>query len=170
LYGAVELPGHTVKLRWCLSCLEADMSIYNFGSINIDLIYRLPHLVKPGETLASESMSTLLGGKGANQSVAAARAGVQVLHVGRVNASDKWAVDQMQQAGVDVEHVERVEEASGHAIIQVDENGENAIILHGGANQSFSKALLERHLSDAKPDDWLLLGTSECALLSIQRL
>ena len=58
------------------------MQILNFGSINIDHVYRVPHFVQPGETLASASLSTVLGGKGANQSVALAKAGANVLHLG----------------------------------------------------------------------------------------
>ena len=141
------------------------MTVYNFGSINIDLVYRLPHLVQPGETLSSVSMDTLLGGKGANQSVAVARAGVPVQHVGRIGRADQWAVEQMQAAGVDVRHIESIEEASGHAIIQVDDAGENSIILHGGANQSFTREILETHFQDASSDDWLLIQ-NECNHIS----
>jgi len=94
------------------------MSIYNFGSINVDLIYRVPHLVNPGETLSSQSMTTLLGGKGANQSVAAARAGAAVKHVGRINTADNWAVEQMREAGVDVGHVALIDEWGQSVIFQ----------------------------------------------------
>lgn len=137
------------------------MTVYNFGSINIDLVYRVPHLVNPGETLSSQSMHTLLGGKGANQSVALARAGVPVSHVGRIGHTDSWAVEQMEAAGVDITHIDQIDGASGHAIIQVDDKGENSIILHGGANQSFDRALLESHLQAATSDDWLLVQ-NEC--------
>lgn len=137
------------------------MTVYNFGSINIDLIYRVPHLVKPGETLASHSMDTVLGGKGANQSVAVAKAGARVRHVGRIGKSDQWAVKQMAELGVDVNLVEVIEGPSGHAIIQVDDSGENSIILHGGANQSFSRAVLERQFAEAGSTDWLLIQ-NEC--------
>lgn len=137
------------------------MTVYNFGSINIDLIYRVPHLVKPGETLSSRSMDTVLGGKGANQSVAVARAGTSVRHVGRIGGSDQWAVQQMADLGVDVSLVEVIDGPSGHAIIQVDDAGENSIILHGGANQSFSRDVLEQHLALATEADWLLIQ-NEC--------
>ncbi|MFK7852927.1 MAG: ribokinase [Granulosicoccus sp.] len=137
------------------------MKVFNFGSINIDLVYRVPHLVKPGETLSSRSLQTVLGGKGANQSVALARAGAQVLHVGCIGQSDEWASLQMQTAGVDISNVETIEEASGHAIIQVDDAGENSIILHGGANQSFGSDTLEKSLDAADSGDWLLIQ-NEC--------
>ncbi|MFT6303943.1 MAG: ribokinase [Pseudomonadales bacterium] len=137
------------------------MTVYNFGSINIDLVYRVPHLVRAGETLSSRSMDTLLGGKGANQSVAVARAGASVCHVGRISRADQWAVEQMLAAGVDITHIEQIDGASGHAIIQVDDSGENSIILHGGANQSFNRSILESHLCEASADDWLLVQ-NEC--------
>ncbi|MFK7893584.1 MAG: ribokinase [Granulosicoccus sp.] len=137
------------------------MKVFNFGSINIDHVYRVPHLVEPGETLASLSLSTVLGGKGANQSIALARAGASVCHIGRVGEQDLWAEQQMKDAGVDVSLLESVETPSGHAIIQVDEGGENSIILHGGANSSFAKGDISTLLSDARQGDWLLMQ-NEC--------
>ncbi len=141
------------------------MTVYNFGSINIDYVYRMPHFVQPGETLASESLETVLGGKGANQSVALARAGVSVKHLGRVSRSDQWAVDGMRDYGVDVSSIDTIDGASGHAIIQVDANGENAIVLHGGANQSFDESSLQSMLSGAQSGDWLLIQ-NECNALA----
>ncbi|ASJ75452.1 ribokinase [Granulosicoccus antarcticus] len=137
------------------------MKVFNFGSINVDMVYRVPHLVQPGETLASRTLETVLGGKGANQSVALARAGVEVHHIGRIGVSDQWATEQMAAAGVGMEAVEQIEGPSGHAIIQVDDHGENSIILHGGANQSFNREVLEKQLAGAERGDWLLMQ-NEC--------
>lgn len=137
------------------------MQVFNYGSINLDLVYRVPHLVRPGETLASQSLSTVLGGKGANQSMALARAGVAVRHLGRIGQADSWACDELAAAGVQTAGVEHIDASSGHAIIQVDDSGENSIILHGGANQSFDRASLELSLQSAEPGDWLLLQ-NEC--------
>jgi len=142
------------------------MKVFNFGSINIDLVYRVPHLVRPGETLSSRSLETVLGGKGANQSVALARAGVNVGHIGRLGRADDWASLQMQSAGVEISNVEHIEEPSGHAIIQVDDAGENSIILHGGANQSFDAQSLEKSLESAREGDWLLIQ-NECNDISV---
>jgi len=141
------------------------VTVYNFGSINIDYVYRVKRFVQPGETLASESLDTVLGGKGANQSVALARAGAPVIHLGRVSQSDQWAIDALADFGVDVDGVECVAESSGHAIIQVDAKGENSIILHGGANQSFDAKSLASLLKNAQPGDWLLLQ-NECNALA----
>ncbi|PID61654.1 MAG: ribokinase [Gammaproteobacteria bacterium] len=137
------------------------MPVYNFGSINIDHVYRLPHIVRPGETLASTALDMVLGGKGANQSVALARAGVTVRHLGRVSRDDAWAIDALAASGVDVSLIEAVAGVSGHAIIQVDDGGENAIVLHGGANRGFDRHFLEAGLSEAGEGDWLLLQ-NEC--------
>ena len=131
--------------------------IINFGSINIDYVYRVPHLVKPGETLSSLDLVTGLGGKGANQSVAIARAGVSVAHVGRVFKGDTWAVALLASTGVDTDNIALIEGASGHAIIQVDDQGENAIVLHGGANQSFSIADIESALNHNQQARYLLM-------------
>jgi len=137
------------------------MKVFNFGSINIDHVYRVPHLVAPGETLASASLTTVLGGKGANQSVALAKAGCAVQHIGKLGEGDAWARTQLSDAGVDVSSVELVDGPSGHAIIQVEDSGENSIILHGGANQSFTQEEIHHSLSSAGTDDWLLLQ-NEC--------
>lgn len=142
------------------------MPVFNFGSINIDYVYRVSSFVQPGETLPSLSLGTVLGGKGANQSVALAKAGAQAVHLGRVSSSDAWAVNAMNEFGVDTSVIEMIDEPSGHAIIQVDDAGENAIVLHGGANQSFNKDAVASMLKDAKESDWLLLQ-NECNALDV---
>ncbi|MCM2131378.1 ribokinase [Larsenimonas rhizosphaerae] len=139
-------------------------TLYNYGSINIDHVYRVPHLVKPGETLASHGYQQVLGGKGANQSLAAARAGGRVAHWGQLNEKDRWALELMDSAGVNITGVDLVEVPSGHAVIQVDDQAENAIVLFGGANQSMDDAFVTHRLSDAVAgQDWLLLQ-NECSL------
>ncbi|MCC5881375.1 MAG: ribokinase [Halomonas sp.] len=138
--------------------------LHNLGSINLDHFYRVPHLVHPGETLASRSYHVGLGGKGANQSLAMALAGGRVCHWGRLGRQDAWARDRLARAGVDVTHVELVDEASGHAIIQVDDRGENAIILHPGANHGFTRRHLDTLCDSAEPGDWLLVQ-NECNAL-----
>jgi ribokinase len=114
------------------------MAIWNLGSINIDHVYRVPHLPRPGETLAALSYHTGLGGKGANQSVAAACAGARVRHIGAVGAEAGWALRKMKAFGVDLAHVVEVAAATGHAIINVDPLAENAIVIHAGANAALA--------------------------------
>lgn len=141
-----------------------NAKILNFGSINIDHVYQVPHFVQPGETLASLSLNTGLGGKGANQSVALARAGAAVAHIGRLNSADTWAVSLLNECGVDTQSIAQTEEPSGHAIIQVNNEGENSIVLHGGANQTFSRKELDAALALHKDAEYLLLQ-NECNLI-----
>jgi len=132
------------------------MTVWNLGSINIDHFYRLPHLPAPGETLAAHDYKMGLGGKGANQSVAAARAGARVKHIGGVGP-EAWALDRLQGYGVDCRHVERCALATGHAIITVDALGENAIVLYPGANRALGLPGVTAALDGAVPGDTLLL-------------
>src|SRR6516162_6048674 len=79
--------------------------VLNVGSLNIDRVFRVPHLVRPGETLASQSLHTFAGGKGANQSVALARAGVAVAHCGKVGPDGAWLLDRLRAEGIDTHFV-----------------------------------------------------------------
>ncbi|GAB2799651.1 ribokinase [Halomonas shantousis] len=135
--------------------------IYNYGSINIDHVYRVPHLVRPGETLTSQGYRQVLGGKGANQSLAIARAGGRVTHWGRLGQKDRWALETLASSGVNTSHIELTAEASGHALIQVDDTGENAIILHPGANHGFTDTHRDALMASVEAGDWLLMQ-NEC--------
>lgn len=132
------------------------MAIINFGSINIDHVYQVEHFVQPGETLASTHYQTLLGGKGANQSIALAQAGADVRHVGSIHENDSAFKQALIKKGVDCRGVKCSETPSGHAIIQVTPSGENAIVLFGGANQTITDKTVMQALDDAKPSDWVL--------------
>lgn len=133
------------------------MAIFNLGSINIDHIYTMPHLVMPGETLAASSYQSALGGKGANQSIAIARAGGTVLHGGMINKADAHWLDAMKDAGVDLRHVVLGDAPTGHAIVAVDEEaGENQIILSPSSNGMIPDDLAMTMLSEAKAGDWAL--------------
>ncbi|MEP1382766.1 MAG: ribokinase [Paraglaciecola sp.] len=132
------------------------MAIINFGSINIDHVYRVDHFVQPGETLASNEYQCLLGGKGANQSIALARAGADVRHVGKINESDVAFKQSMIRDGINCKHISCTETASGHAIIQVTPSAENAIVLFGGANQELTSKDVMHALDDVKSSDWVL--------------
>lgn len=135
------------------------MKILNFGSLNLDKVYTLPHFPRPGETLAAEKVETFCGGKGLNQSVALARAGGSVFHAGCVGASDGgMLLDCLRESGVDISLVRRLEDCStGHAIIQVDASGENCILLFGGANQAVTRRQIDETLTLFVPGDLLVL-------------
>ncbi|XOV78982.1 MAG: ribokinase [Aestuariibacter sp.] len=140
------------------------MAIINFGSINIDHVYQVPHFVQPGETLSSNSYQKLLGGKGANQSFALAKAGVDVRHVGLINESDFAVKQAMIRAGVDCKHVKGTDTPSGHAIIQVADSGENSIVLYAGANHELSQEHVKAALSEAQPGEWILTQNETSAI------
>lgn len=131
--------------------------IFNLGSINADHAYRVAHLPRAGETVAAQGYARLLGGKGANQSIAGARAGGQVVHIGAVGADGDWMVAALADAGVDVRHVRRGPVVSGHAVVMVEESGENAIVIHAGANRELRLQDVEAALAEAGPGDWLLM-------------
>ncbi|WP_298562115.1 ribokinase [uncultured Aliiroseovarius sp.] len=133
------------------------MTLFNLGSINIDNFYRVPHMPAPGETLAADEHAVGLGGKGANQSVAGARAGVRVCHIGAVGPEGEWCVEVLTRAGVDTRHIARSKVATGHANILIDPEGENQIILYPGANRAFSQGHVADALSAAGPGDTLIL-------------
>jgi sugar/nucleoside kinase (ribokinase family) len=116
------------------------MAIFNLGSINIDLIYKVPHFPTAGETLTTRSFMRALGGKGANQSIALAAAGASVFHIGAANPDDSWLFDEMRASGVDITYVQESGTPTGHAIVSVNDEGENQILLHPGANRAIDIA------------------------------
>lgn len=133
------------------------MAIWNLGSVNVDHVYRVPHLPAPGETIAAADYAAGLGGKGANQSVAAALAGARVEHVGAVGKDSGWVLDRLRALGVGVDRVARLDAATGHAVIWVDAEGENSIVIHAGANVLQSPGRISAALNGAAMGDWLLL-------------
>ena len=132
------------------------MTIFNLGSINIDHVYRVAHLPGPGETVSDLGYAQGLGGKGVNQSLAAAAAGARVHHIGAVGADGGWIVERLAAAGVDVADLATVAAATGHAVVCVDAGGENQIVIHGGANRALTVAQIDRALARARPGDWFL--------------
>lgn len=134
------------------------MAVWNLGSINIDNFYRVPHLPAAGETLGAAEFSRGLGGKGANMSVAMARAAARVTHIGAVGAEGEWTVERLMEYGVDTRHIASLsDEATGHANIAVSEDGENQIILFSGANRAITNDMIGAALSDAAAGDCLVL-------------
>ena len=133
------------------------MRILNIGSMNLDFVYQMDHIVVPGETESSADMNVFLGGKGINQSVAAAQAGAPVFHAGMIGEDGQPFLDACAKYGVDERFIRKVEGKSGHAIIQVDRNAQNSIILFGGANQKLTAAFVDEVLDNFGAEDILLL-------------
>lgn len=133
------------------------MAIYNLGSINIDYFYQVPRLVLPGETIAASAFHFGLGGKGANQSIAAARGGASVFHIGAVGPDGEWALERLDNFGVNTDNVASLEIPTGHAIITVDPEGENAIVIYSSANVALAEEQIEEALSSANEGDFCIL-------------
>lgn len=133
------------------------MKILNFGSANVDYVYSLDHIVMGGETISSKELNIFPGGKGLNQSIALARAGVKAYHAGCIGLDGQLLIDTFESDGVDLKYVRRVEEKSGHAIIQVSQDGENSIVLYAGSNHKITKEHIDDVLCDFDKGDIILL-------------
>jgi ribokinase len=110
------------------------MKVLVFGSLNIDLLFSVDHIVTPGETIDSGSFSRSAGGKGANQAAALAKAGLPVYMAGKIGGDGQFLLKLLESYGVNTDCVVRYEGATGQAVIQIDKNGQNAIVLNSGGN------------------------------------
>lgn len=133
------------------------MRIINFGSLNIDKVYQVEQFVQPGQTITAKDYAVAAGGKGLNQSLAAARAGAEVLHAGAIGAEGRFMADLLRESGADTSLLREMDGPSGHAVIEINAAGQNRIIVFGGANRSMTSEYIERVLDTAQPDDWVLL-------------
>lgn len=133
------------------------MKIINIGSMNLDHVYQLNHIVQPGETESSSKMEVFLGGKGINQSIALAKAGGNVYHCGMIGEDGDCFLDACRKYGVHGELIQKVPGKTGHAIIQVDQHAQNSILLYGGANQQLTEAYVDEVLSHFEKGDLVLL-------------
>ena len=133
------------------------MRVLNIGSLNIDYVYSVDHIILPGETESTGSRDIFLGGKGMNQSCALAKAGVEVYHGGMIGQDGTMFLDACKEYGVHDEFIRIVDGPSGHTIIQIDKNAQNSILLFGGANQKMTTEFIDEVLSHFGSDDILLL-------------
>lgn len=145
------------------------MRVLNFGSLNIDYVYRVDHFVRPGETMSALSMAVSCGGKGLNQSVALARAGAQTWHAGLIGAEGRFLRETLEQAGVHTEFLEETAGSTGHAIIQVDRTGQNSILLHDGANGKIAPDFIGRVLEQFGAGDTVLVQNETSCVGEILR-
>jgi ribokinase len=141
-----------------------DPKIVVIGSVMVDRVVRVPTIVRPGETLAANSIEVHPGGKGANQAAAAALAGATVMFAARTGADGAFVLEALSARGVDVAPSRIDEGASGTAFVQVAASGENAIAIVPEANGRFDRDDLDRALRDVRPGDLVLLQ-NETALL-----
>lgn len=133
------------------------MRILNYGSLNLDFDYYLEHIVMPGETISSQQLEICPGGKGLNQSIALARAGAEVWHAGMIGGDGQMLKALCEENGVNTQFLRTIGERTGNAIIQISAEGQNSIILYGGANQMNSREFVDEVLEEFGKGDVLLL-------------
>ncbi len=136
--------------------------VLNFGSLNIDMVYKMPHIVRAGETLSSTELNHYCGGKGLNQSIATARClaksdDFEVYHAGMVGSDGDMLINTLKDNNINCKYLKKGDGLSGHAIIQVEEKGQNCIILNGGTNKQITKDMIEQVLSDFGENDIIIL-------------
>lgn len=133
------------------------MKVLNFGSLNVDYVYQVDHILLPGETIAASSRTIFAGGKGLNQSIALAKAGAPVFHAGLVGDDGDILLEELSANRVDTRFVERKSGPGGHTVIQVDKDGQNSILLFGGTNRCITQEFADRVLAAFCEGDWLVL-------------
>ncbi|MDD7267838.1 MAG: ribokinase [Lachnospiraceae bacterium] len=131
--------------------------ILNFGSLNYDYVYRVDHILQGGETLAACDLQEFCGGKGLNQSVAMVRAGLSVFHAGSLGEEGERLATFLKKEGVDIRYCRCLPGKSGHTIIQVDKDGQNSILVFGGANRCQDRGFIDQVLQNFDADDILVL-------------
>ena len=133
------------------------MKILNFGSMNIDYVYSVDNIVRPGETIRGLTRNVYCGGKGLNQSIALANAEASVYHAGLIGEDGGMLLDALNAAGVNTEHVKIVEGSSSHTVIQVDRSGQNSILFYAGDNLAVKEDFIDEIISKFDLGDYLLL-------------
>ncbi|MFP3042783.1 ribokinase [Treponema primitia] len=143
------------------------MKILVFGSMNIDLIFSVDHIVKPGETISSVSLVKSAGGKGANQATALAKAGLPVYMAGKIGQDGQFLLELLRSYGVNTDKVRLYEGATGQAIIQVDKNGQNSIVLYSGGNGQIGIEEIKETIGEFGKDDTIVLQNEVAHLREI---
>lgn len=160
------------------------MKVLCFGSLNIDMVYTLPHIVNVGETLAATKVEVFPGGKGLNQAIALGRAfrggdkaikkasnmsskllgeqvaeeSPQIYMAGGIGSDGIFLKKLLASEGINVDYIQvRDDVKSGNAIIQRDVGGQNSIILFGGANREVDKEFVDNVLQNFRREDYLIL-------------
>ena len=133
------------------------MKILNFGSLNLDNVYQVPHFLQAGETMAALSEAVHPGGKGLNQSLALARAGADVYHAGVVGNGSELLTNLLKENGVHDDYLLHCDCTQGSTMIQVSPKGENCILLFGQSNHAITKGQVEETIAAFAPGDYLVL-------------
>lgn len=129
------------------------------GSINLDRTIRVKKMPKPGETMHTKEIFSAGGGKGANQAVAARRSGAKTKFIGAVGNDEagQMMLDLLGQEEIDLSAVATLDnQATGQAYIIVDDQGENSIMIHAGANNDFTPEYVKQHAEIIQESDFLI--------------
>jgi ribokinase len=145
------------------------VKILVFGSLNIDLIFSVDHIVRPGETVSSSSLVKSAGGKGANQAAALAKAGMPVYMAGKIGEDGQFLLALLQSYGVNTDYVAYYAGATGQALIQLDKNRQNSIVLFAGGNKAITIEEIERAIGGFGPGDMLVLQNEILFLREIMK-
>lgn len=133
------------------------MKIYNFGSLNVDRVYGVEDFVRAGETILAKSLSFFPGGKGLNQTIALARAGANVYHVGCIGRDGGILKDTLVENQVPLTYVKEMDADGGHTALQVSESGQNAIIVYSGTNHMLTENFVDEVMQAIEPGDYVLM-------------
>jgi len=133
------------------------MTIFNFGSLNLDNVYSVEHFVAPGETISCTELNRFCGGKGLNQSIALSRCGASVKHAGFIGHDGAPLREALEKNGADCSLLREINSESGHTVIQVDSSGQNSIIVYGGSNRRLTETYIDEVLTAAQPGDMVLI-------------
>lgn len=128
-----------------------------FGSCNLDMVFSVPHIALPGETIGASDVAVHCGGKGLNQAVALARAGIPTAFAGSIGADGASLRNMLNENGVDTKYLRDSDVPTGRAIIQVADNGENAIVLYHGANYDVTRQQIDDTLAEFQAGDVIVL-------------
>lgn len=141
------------------------------GSLNVDSILEIKRLPKPGETLSMLGKSSAPGGKGANQAVAAARSAAQTSFIGKIGADSqgKMMLASLETEKIDTSSVITDDESgTGSATILLDENGQNSILVYGGANQEIDQRQVREAEKQIAAADFLITQFETPQLASVE--
>lgn len=133
------------------------MKVVTYGSLNVDYVYSVDHIVLGGETILSAGREVFPGGKGLNQTVALAKAGVDIYLAGLVGEDGDILLKSCHDAGIRTDYLKKLPQPGGHTMIQVDQDGQNSIILYGGTNQAHTKEEIDEVLSHFEKGDMIIL-------------
>jgi len=133
------------------------MKVLCVGSLNIDHVYNVDHIVSKGETILASKVEKYPGGKGLNQAISLSKIIDNVYMYGYVGEDSQLLFKQLKESNIDTRYITMTNHPTGHAIIQVDRLGENSIVVSAGANKQFSTSRNKEVISRFDKGDFLVI-------------